>query len=182
MFKKSLDRKFETGAVAQSFLVESINGIQTVKSFALESSFEEKWGDLQADYVKAGYKTSIIAQTSNSVATFIQHVVDLLVLVLGAQAVIAGSLSVGQFVAFRMLAGRVSGPVLRLVQLWQEYQQASLSVKRIGDIFNSPMEIKSENAIKNIPTLKGKIRFDNLRFRYRVDGSDVLHGISFELN
>ena len=165
----------------RSFLVESINGIHTVKAFALETAFEEKWGDLQSDYVKAGYKTSIISQTSNAVATFIQHVVDLIVLVFGAKAVIDGKLSIGQLVAFRMLAGRVSGPVLRLVQLWQEYQQASLSVKRIGDIFNSPVERRNQNSIQRLPKLKGQIRFENVRFRYRMDGSDVLHGISFQL-
>ena len=181
MFKKSLDKKFETGAKAQSFLVESINGIQTVKSFALEEQFEEKWGDLQADYVTAGYNTSMIAQTSNAAANFIQHVIDLLILMFGAKAVINGSMTIGQLVAFRMLSGRVSGPVLRLVQLWQEYQQASLSVKRIGDIFNSPVEIKSENTLSTLPTLKGRIRFEKVRFRYRIDGSDVLHGISFEM-
>lgn len=181
LFKKSLDKKFETGAKAQSFLVESINGIQTVKSFALEERFEEKWGDLQADYVKAGYNTSIISQTSGAAANFIQHVVDLLILVFGAKAVIAGTMTIGQLVAFRMLSGRVSGPVLRLVQLWQEYQQASLSVKRIGDIFNSPIEIKSGNTVSDLPKLQGRIRFENVRFRYRVDGSDVLHGISFEM-
>ena len=181
MFKKNLDKKFETGAKAQSFLVESVNGIHTVKAFALESSFEEKWGDLQSDYVKAGYKTSMISQTSGAVANFIQHVVDLCVLVYGAKAVIEGSLSIGQLVAFRMLAGRVSGPVLRLVQLWQEYQQASLSVKRIGDIFNSPIERRNSNSLQKLPVLKGRIRFENVRFRYRMDGADVLHGISFEI-
>lgn len=181
LFKASLDRKFEAGAKAQSFLVEAINGIHTVKSFALETNFEEKWGDLQSEYVKTGYKTSVISQTSNAVATFIQHTVDLFVLVYGAKLVIDGRLSIGQLVAFRMLAGRVSGPVLRLVQLWQEYQQASLSVKRIGDIFNSPMELKNDNVIHRLPELKGRIKFDNVRFRYRVDGSDVLHNISFEI-
>lgn len=181
LFKKSLDEKFATGAASQSFLVESINGIQTIKSFALEEKFEEKWGDLQADYVKAGYNTSIISQTSGAVASFIQHVVDLLILVFGAKAVIAGTMSIGQLVAFRMLSGRVSGPVLRLVQLWQEYQQANLSVERIGDIFNSPGETRSNNTISNLPRLQGRIRFDNVRFRYRIDGTDVLHGISFEM-
>lgn len=181
LFKKRLDEKFETGAKAQSFLVESVNGIHTVKAFALESSFEDKWGDLQSDYVKAGYKTSMISQTSGTIANFIQHVVDLVVLVYGAKTVIDGNLSIGQLVAFRMLAGRVSGPVLRLVQLWQEYQQASLSVKRIGDIFNSPVERKSDNALQTLPTLKGRIKFENVRFRYRMDASDVLHGISFEI-
>ncbi|MBO4609532.1 MAG: type I secretion system permease/ATPase [Lachnospiraceae bacterium] len=181
LFKKSLDKKFETGAEAQSFLVESINGIQTIKSFALEDKFLDKWGGLQANYVKAGYNTSMISQTSNAVANFIQHTVDLFILVFGAKLVIDGRLSIGQLVAFRMLSGRVSGPVLRLVQLWQEYQQADLSVKRIGDIFNSPTELKSENTITSVPRIQGRIRFDNVRFRYRMDGSDVLHGISFEL-
>ena len=181
LFKKSLDEKFETGAKAQSFLVEAVNGIHTVKSFALESSFEEKWGDLQSDYVKAGYKTSVISSASGTIANFIQQIVDLFVLVYGAKLVIEGSLSIGQLVAFRMLAGRVSGPVLRLVQLWQEYQQASLSVKRIGDIFNSPVERRNSSALQTLPTLEGKIKFENVRFRYRADASDVLHGISFEI-
>lgn len=181
LFKKSLDQKFETGAKAQSFLVESVNGIHTVKSFALEDSFEEKWGDLQSDYVKAGYKTSMISSTSGSVASFIQQITDLLILAYGAKSVMEGNLSIGQLVAFRMLSGRVSGPVLRLVQLWQEYQQASLSVKRIGDIFNSPMERKNSSAVRNVPPMRGKIVFEKVRFRYRTDASDVLHGISFEI-
>ena len=181
LFKRSLDKKFEAGAASQSFLVESVNGIQTIKSFALEERFEGKWGSLQAEYVKAGYNTSIVAQTSNAVAGFIRNIVDLAILVLGAKAVIDGQLSIGQLVAFRMLSGRVSGPVLRLVQLWQEYQQADLSVKRIGDIFNTPAEFKTDSVISSLSGFEGKIRFDNVRFRYRTDSSDVLHGISFEL-
>ena len=181
LFKKSLDEKFETGANAQSFLVESVTGIQTVKSFALEEKFEEKWGDLQSEYVKAGYKTSMISSTSGTIATFIQRIVDLIILVIGARFVIDGRLTIGQLVAFRMLANRVSGPVLRLVQLWQEYQQASLSVQRIGDIFHSPMERIGKNTVGNLPTLQGKIRFEKVWFRYRADAADVLKDISFEI-
>ena len=181
LFKKSLDEKFETGANAQSFLVESVTGIQTVKSFALEEKFEEKWGDLQSEYVKAGYKTSMISSTSGTIATFIQRIVDLIILVMGARFVIDGRLTIGQLVAFRMLANRVSGPVLRLVQLWQEYQQASLSVQRIGDIFHSPMERIGKNTVGNLPTLQGKIRFEKVWFRYRADAADVLKDISFEI-
>lgn len=181
LFKKSLDEKFNAGAKAQSFLVESVNGIQTVKSFALESAFEEKWGELQAEYVKAGYKTSMISSTSGTLANFIQRIVDLIILVKGAQLVIEGGFSIGQLVAFRMLANRVSGPVLRLVQLWQEYQQANLSVKRIGDIFNSPVEQMSKSNVESLPTLQGKIKFEKVRFRYRMDASDVLRDMSFEI-
>lgn len=181
LFKRSLDRKFEAGAKAQSFLVESINGIQTVKSFALESDFEDKWGELQADCVSAGYKTSMISSTSGTVANFIQRIADLLILVFGAKAVISGSMTIGQLVAFRMLSGRVSGPVLRLVQLWQEYQQASLSVKRIGDIFNSPVEQSDMGKQQKLPAIQGNIGFENVRFRYRVDASDVIHNMSFDI-
>ena len=181
LFKKSLEDKFETGAKAQSFLVESVNGIQTVKSFALEEKFERKWGDLQSDYVKAGYRTSMISQTSGSIANFIQQIFDLIILAVGAKAVIDGQMTIGQLVAFRMLAGRVSGPVLRLVRLWQEYQQASLSVKRIGDIFNSKSEDFSDSNNKLSPDIKGNIRFERVRFRYRIDASDVIKDMSFEI-
>lgn len=181
MFKKRLDEKFNAGAESQSFLVESINGVQTVKSFSLEESFEKKWGDIQADYVKASYKTSMVSANSNSIAQFIQKTFELLILVFGAVFVMNGTLTVGALVAFRMLSGRVTSPVLRLVQLWQEYQQASLSVKRIGDIFNSPAEAVNSTNLSNLPKIKGNIKFDNVKFRYKIDNPEVIKDISFEI-
>lgn len=181
LFKKRLDEKFETGANTQSFLVESITGVQTVKSYALEPKFEKKWGDLQSDYVKASYKTSMVSATAGTTGQFIQKVFDLLILFFGAKAVMDGNFTVGQLVAFRMLSGRVSGPVLRLVQLWQEYQQASLSVKRIGDIFNTaPEPILNANQT-SMPKIYGKIVFDKVRFRYNPQGGEVIKGMSFEI-
>lgn len=181
LFKRRLDEKFETGANTQSFLVESITGVQTVKSYALEPKFEKKWGDLQADYVKASYKTSMVSATAGTVGQFIQKVFDLLILFFGAKAVMDGNFTVGQLVAFRMLSGRVSGPVLRLVQLWQEYQQASLSVKRIGDIFNTAPEPVLNANQTSMPTLKGRIAFENVHFRYDPQGGEVIKGMSFEV-
>lgn len=180
LFKKRLDEKFQAGAEAQSYLVESISGVQTVKSFALEPSLERKWGDLQSDYVRAGYRTSMVAGTSNVVGQFIQKSFDLLILVLGAKLVMSGSFTVGQLVAFRMLSGRVSGPVLRFVQLWQEYQQASLSVKRIGDIFNTAPE-PAYNETVAMPRIKGRITFDRVNFRYRMDCREVIRDMSFNI-
>ena len=181
LFKKRLDEKFETGANTQSFLVESITGVQTVKSYALEPKFEKKWGDLQADYVKASYKTSMVSATAGSTGQFIQKVFDLLILFFGAKAVMDGNFTVGQLVAFRMLSGRVSGPVLRLVQLWQEYQQASLSVKRIGDIFNTATEPVLNTNLTSLPRLQGRIIFDKVHFRYNPQGGEVIKGMSFEI-
>ncbi len=180
LFKTRLDEKFEAGANTQSFLVESITGVQTVKSYALEPKFEKKWGDLQAEYVKAGYRTSMVSATAGTIGQFIQKVFDLLILFFGAKAVMDGNFTVGQLVAFRMLSGRVSGPVLRLVQLWQEYQQASLSVKRIGDIFNTVPEPINNN-MASLPRLQGKIVFDKVRFRYNMEAAEVIKGMSFEI-
>ncbi|OPZ20405.1 MAG: Toxin RTX-I translocation ATP-binding protein [Firmicutes bacterium ADurb.BinA205] len=181
LFKKRLDEKFQTGANTQSFLVESITGVQTVKSYALEPTFEKKWGELQADYVKASYKTSMVSSAAGTTGQFIQKIFDLLILFFGAKAVMDGNFSVGQLVAFRMLSGRVSGPVLRLVQLWQEYQQASLSVKRIGDIFNTATEPVLNSGQTNLPRLNGKIIFSNVHFRYDPQGAEVIKGMSFEI-
>ncbi len=181
LFKQRLDEKFNAGAETSSFLVESINGVQTVKSFAIEDKFESKWGDLQADYVKAGYKTTMVSTTAGTLGQFIQKVFDLLILYFGAKAVMNGDFTVGQLVAFRMLSGRISGPVLRLVQLWQEYQQAAMSVRRIGDIFNSPPEVSGNSGISSIPELKGNIKFDKVRFRYRADASEAIKDMSFEI-
>ena len=121
----------------------------------------------------------MLSATAGSIAQFVQKLFDLLVLFFGAIAVMEGGFSVGQLVAFRMLSGRISGPVLRLVQLWQEYQQASLSVRRIGDIFNSPTELKSNSALSKLPTLKGRIVFDKVSFRYRTEASEVIKDMSF---
>lgn len=181
LFRKRLDEKFHAGAQTQSFLVEALNGMQTVKSFSLEPVFEERWGELQADYVKASYRTSMVSSTSGTVASFIQRVFDLLLLFFGAKAVLNGNFTVGQLVAFRMLAGRVSGPVLRLVQLWQEYQQASLSVQRIGDIFHAPPEPASRTSLQTIPRIAGKITFERVGFRYRMDGQEVIRNMCFAI-
>lgn len=93
-----------------------------------------------------------------------------------------GNFTVGALVAFRMLSGRVTGPILRLVQLWQEYQQTSLSVKRIGDIFNSPIESVSDTSLSNLPKIKGNIKFDKVTFRYKMDLPEVVKDMSFTIN
>lgn len=179
LFKKRLDEKFNAGAEAQSFLVETITGVQTVKSYAIEAKLENKWGELQAEYVKAGYRTSMVAATANSLGQFIQRSFDLLILFLGTKLVMNGNFTIGQLVAFRMLAGRVSGPVLRFVQLWQEYQQASLSVKRIGDIFNATPEPSVDVNKASLPNIIGRISFEKVRFRYRIDAPEVIRNMDF---
>ena len=137
ILKERLDDKFKAGADQQSYLVETVNGVQTIKSFAVEPSIEQKWEGLLADYTTANFRTTMLGNTAGALAQLVQKCFDIAILYFGAKLVIEGEMTVGQMVAFRMLSGRVSQPVMRLVQMWQDFQQTSLSIKRLGDIFNS---------------------------------------------
>lgn len=179
ILKSRLDEKFNTGAEQQSYLVEAVTGVQTIKSFAVEPDVQKKWEGLLANYTKAGFKTSILGNSAGAVAQFVQQTCDLAILYFGARLVIEGKLTVGEMVAFRMLSGRVSQPVLRLVQMWQDFQQTSISIKRLGDIFNSKPEPTMEGTATRLPSLKGNIFFDKVTFRYRPDAAEVIKNMSF---
>src|SRR5438094_5282996 len=140
IFRARLNEKFNRGAENQSFLVESITGIQTLKAMAIEPSMERKWEEQLAGYVQASFRATTLGNTANQIASFISKVTTIAIVWLGAQLVIRNELSMGQLIAFTMLAGQVNAPVLRLVQLWQDFQQAGVSVQRLGDILNPPPE------------------------------------------
>lgn len=181
LLKERLDEKFRTGADQQSYLVEAVGGVQTIKSFAVEPSIQQKWEGLLADYTTASFRTSMLGSVSGSIAQFVQKAFDILILYLGARLVIEGEMTVGQMVAFRMLAGRVSQPVMRLVQMWQEFQQTSLSIKRLGDIFNTKPERAGDKNTSNLPRLIGDIFFDKVCFRYDPTGSQVIKNMTFRI-
>ena len=179
LFRQRLDGKFKAGAEQQSFLVESVSGVQTVKALALEPRFQAKWEDRLASYAGAAYKTSILSAHAGVLGQMIQKAFDLLILWMAAGMVMDGTLTVGQMIAFRMLSWRVSGPVLRLVQLWQEIQQAALSVRRLGDIFHTKPEPSMEKTNTALPAIKGSVSFEKVSFRYRPDQPEVLRDVSF---
>lgn len=181
MFKHRLDEKFKTGAEQQSYIVEAVTGVQTIKSFALEPIAQRKWEGLLANYVKASFKTSILSGNAGSIGQLIQKTSDLVILWIGARMVMEGKITIGQLIAFRMLSGRVSGPVLRLVQLWQEFQQIGVSIERIGDIFNSKPEPTIDPSRAKLPDIAGQIKFESVRFRYRMDAAEVIRNMSFEI-
>ncbi len=181
LFKKRLDEKFNTGAEQQSFLVESVSGVQTIKSFALEPIMQNKWEGLLANYTKAGFRTSLLSGNAGALGQLIQKSTDIAVLWYGAHLVMGGSITVGQLIAFRMLSGRVSGPVLRFVQIWQDFQQAGLSIKRLGDIFNTVPEPSMDATKSRLPAINGRITFEKVRFRYRLDSSEVIRDMSFDI-
>src|SRR5262249_8968755 len=112
---------------------------------------------------------------------FVSKVVTAALLYVGARLVIDGSLSVGELVAFNLLAGRVSAPVLRLAQIWQDFHQARLSIQRLGDILNTTAEPTYTPGRARLPSIRGSIRFEHVSFRYRVDGPQILHDVSFDI-
>jgi type I secretion system ABC transporter, HlyB family len=180
VLRARLQDSFARGAENQAFLVETVNGIDTVKSMAVEPQVVRKWEDQIAGYVAAGFKTQNLSAIANESVSFIGKLVTVATLWMGARLVIDGQLTVGALIAFNMMAGRVSQPIMRLAQLWTSFQQTGVSVQRLGDILNSRTEM-AQAARSALPPLKGHIEFDQVHFRYRVDGSEVLRGISVQI-
>ncbi|GAB4359296.1 MAG: type I secretion system permease/ATPase [Gammaproteobacteria bacterium] len=176
-----LHEKFNRGAENQAFLVESVNGVETLKSLAVEPQMQRKWEDQLAGYVKAAFKAHNLGNIASQSAQFVNKVMTLLILWIGARLVIDNELTVGQLIAFNMLAGRVSGPILRLVQLWQDFQQAGISVQRLGDILNTQTEPQYSPGRASLPELKGQVSFEHVTFRYRSDGPQILQGINLDV-
>ncbi|MBT8429578.1 MAG: type I secretion system permease/ATPase, partial [Gammaproteobacteria bacterium] len=181
ILRRRLEEKFNRGAENQAFLVESVSGIQTLKSMAVEPQIQRRWEEQLAGYVAASFKASNLGNIASQSAGFINKVTVVLILWVGATLVIKGQLSVGQLIAFNMIAARVSGPILRLVQLWQDFQQAGISVRRLGDILNTPSEPGYNPGRATLPELKGAVRFDHVTFRYAPERPAVLHDIKLDI-
>lgn len=172
-----LEDKFRMGAESNSYLVESITGIQTVKSLALEGSMFRKWEEKLARYLKASFNLAVVGNFAGSFSKLLQKLMTISILYVGVILVIKNELTIGQLIAFQMFAGQFSAPMLRLVGLWNEFQQTLLAVDRIGDILNSPVESESETAI-TLSNLRGQIKVDKLSFKYNVDSPNVLNNIN----
>ena len=182
ILKRRLDEKFQRGAENQAFLVEAISGVETLKAMAVEPQMQNKWEQQLAGYVSASFKSQNLGNVAGQVAQFINKVVTTLILWFGARLVIKGDLSVGQLIAFNMLAGRVSSPILRLVQLWQDFQQANISMQRLGDILNAPVEPGHNPNRTTLSQISGHVQFDGVSFRYYPDQPLILDNISFRVN
>lgn len=181
VLKRQLDDKFTRGSESQSFLVERISGIETVKAMAVEPQMQRKWEELLAAYVRSAFKVGNLANIGSQLAQLISKLVMAATLWWGAKLVIDGDLTVGELIAFNMLSGRVSGPILRIAQLWQDFQQARLSIDRLGDILNTRSEAAISAGRQSIPTIKGNIVFDRTTFRYRADGPEILRNLSLSI-
>lgn len=178
--KAKIEEKFNRAALSQQFLVESVVGIQTIKAAAIEPVMRAEWEERLAAYVKTGFETTMLGTLGQNAIQYVDKVARALLLLFGAKAVIDGELSVGSLIAFNMISAQVAQPILRLSQLWQDFQQVQISVERLGDILNAPPEPTSL-ALANLPPPRGAIDIRNIQFRYRPDGPDILRNVSLSI-
>lgn len=179
--RRRIEERFQRGAESQAFLVESVTGVQTLKAAAVEPQMQNRWERLLAAYVKAGFKAAKLNIWGGQAIQLVSKISTALILYVGAKLVIGGDLTVGELVAFNMLAGRVAEPVLRLAGLWQQFQEARVGVDRLGDVLNAPTETQFSATRSALPQIKGAIAFDDVTFRYKPGGREVLRRVSLEV-
>lgn len=179
ILRHRLNEKFQRGADNQAFLVESVAGMETVKAMAVEPQFVRRWDTQLAGYVSAGFRASMVGNVGQQLIQWTSKLVTVGTLCFGAELVIAGRLTVGELIAFNMMAQRVAAPVLRLAQLWQDFQQVGISMNRLGDVLDVRSEAPAQR--QSLPSVRGDIVFDHVDFRYRPDGPEVLKDITLHI-
>jgi ATP-binding cassette, subfamily B, bacterial HlyB/CyaB len=180
-FRTRLDEKFRRGAENQAFLVESITGIETIKAMAVEPMMQRRWEEQLASYVGSSFRASQLGNVATQTANLLNKLTTVITLFIGARLVITNEMTVGELVAFNMLAGQVSGPVLRLVQVWQDFHQVKISVDRLGDILNTPTEPHSTTNQPVAAALSGAIELQRVTFRYSPNSQPVLRDVSLNI-
>ncbi|MBQ1510903.1 MAG: peptidase domain-containing ABC transporter, partial [Selenomonadaceae bacterium] len=181
IYKRRINERFLLGAEQQSFTIEAVTGVRTVKTMGMEQPFVERYEEILSRFLKSSLGVLNVANVAGSISIFLSQSFNLAILWIGAYYVMENDLSVGQLIAFQMLAGQVIAPILRLVSMWQSFQMVRVSMERLGDI----MDEKSEPAFNpnrtTLSGLKGEIVFDNVNFRYNPDGKNVLTDVSLRI-
>lgn len=180
VLRRRLDEKFARGAENQALLVESITGVQTVKAGALEPQLARRWDQQLAGYVSASFRTGTLASWAHEGVNLTGKLVNAATLWYGAHLVMDNELTVGMFVAFNMFAGRVAQPIMRIAQMWTDFQQTGISMRRLGDILNTRTETPP-SATAQLPPLQGRITFEGVGFRYRPDAPSVLQEVNLDV-
>ncbi|MGF1542815.1 MAG: peptidase domain-containing ABC transporter [Pleurocapsa sp.] len=178
--RKQLRVKAERNAETQSYLVEVLTGIQTVKAQNIELRSRWQWQERYARYISTGFTTVITSTLAKSASDFLNKLSRVLIIGLGAFLVLDGKLTLGQLIAFRIISGYVTSPVMRLAQLWQNFQETALSLERLADIVDHPEEGEEDRNNIPMPAIKGRVKYDNLSFRFKKSGPLQLNNVSVE--
>lgn len=179
--RRRVEHAFERGADNTAFLTEAVTGIETVKSLAVGDRFKRDWEDRLAGYLKASFRTNMLGNWAGGTIGLVQKLLGALLLWFGARMVMSGELSVGQLVAFNMLAGHVTMPILRLAQVWQDFQHTGVSIKRIGDILNERTEATATSGRTSLDRVRGEIELRKVTFRYSDNGAEALRRLDLHI-
>lgn len=178
LYKRLINERFLIGSENRSFLIEAITGMRTVKSMAVERIFVERYEEILARYVKSVFSVINLANIASSIGGFVQQIFSLAILWIGAYYVMEAEISVGELIAFQMMAGQLIAPIMRLVNVWQYFQQARVSVDRLGDIMNEDVEPAFNPGRTTLPSLRGEIVLDKVSFSYNKDGKRILQELN----
>ncbi|MBD2577881.1 peptidase domain-containing ABC transporter [Oscillatoria sp. FACHB-1406] len=179
--RSQIRAKAERNAETQAYLVEVTSGIQTVKAQNIELRSRWQWQERYARYVSAGFKTVITSTFAQSANNFFNKFSGLVVLWAGAFLVLEGKLSLGELIAFRIIAGYVTSPLLRLAQLWQNFQEVGLSLERLSDIVDTPQEAEADRNNIPLPAISGAIKYENVTFRFKANTAPQLVNVNLEI-
>lgn len=177
---RQLRAKAERNSETQSYLVEVMSGIQTVKAQNIELRSRFSWQERYARFVAAGFKTVVTSTLANSTSNFLNKLSSLLVLWVGAYLVLQGELTLGELIAFRIISGYVTSPILRLAQLWQSFQETALSLERLSDIVDTPQEAETDRQNIPLPAIVGAVKYENVSFRFAPSGPLQLVNVNVE--
>ena len=181
IFKRMINDKFLIGSENRSFLIEAITGIHTVKSSTIENSFTRRYEEQLARFVKASFDVVNLANIANSIGTFLFSMFNLAILWVGAYNVMEGEITVGELIAFQMIAGQLIAPVMRLINQWQYFQQIRVSMERLADIMDEETEPAFNPSRTTLPSLRGDIALEKLAFSYTPEGGKVLDNVNIRI-
>ncbi len=181
IFRRMINERFLIASENRSFLIETITGIRTVKSSSVENNFIRRYEEMLARLVKSSLAVINLANVANSIGTFLHAIFNLSILWIGSYYVMEGEISVGELIAFQMIAGQLIAPVMRLINQWQYFQQIRVSMERLGDIMNEETEPAFNPSRTTLPSLHGDIALEKLAFSYSPESGKVLDNINIRI-
>lgn len=181
IIRQQTEKSYQADENGLTFLTESITGIETIKTTATEKYFNQRWKKIFSKQLTQSFKVSMRSEVASQLMTFVSKITTAILLWVGVKEVLNGGISPGELVAFNMLSAHVTQPVLRFAQVWQDFQHTIISLRRVGDILDEPVE-NERKGIANTSNIHGKIEFQNIRFRYQPDTPEVLNNLSFMVN
>lgn len=181
IIRQQTEKSYQADENGLTFLTESITGIETIKTTATEKYFNQRWKKIFSKQLTQSFKVSMRSEVASQLMTFVSKITTAILLWVGVKEVLNGAISPGELVAFNMLSAHVTQPVLRFAQVWQDFQHTIISLRRVGDILDEPVE-NERKGIANTSNIHGKIEFQNIRFRYQPDTPEVLNNLSLTVN